>query len=399
MVRRRVFHELSLATFMGSRVLRVARASLFALGLAAALAGPAAAAVPARPTASAANRVRLIKAMDALVAAGTPGVIVATRDGRRTLSLARGLGDLRRRVPLAPGDRFRIGSLTKTFVATAALQLVGKGRLSLDDTVERWLPGLAPAGAAISVRQLLNHTSGLGDFVQAAAPLILRDPSKTWTPAQMIAIGLAQGQTFPPGTSWGYSNTGYLVLGRIIEKAGGRPLAKQLKARIFRPLGLRHTSIDATPRIVGRHSHGYLRIEGAIRDTTRWNPSWAEAAGAITSTARDILRFNRALLQGKLIGRRLLDEMETTVPTSFPGELYGLGLLHTSTFAIAPIYRASCGSGWGHTGDIPGYNTFGFSTKHAKRQFVVFLNLDGESRTRRASVVLTRVAEAAFCGR
>jgi D-alanyl-D-alanine carboxypeptidase len=215
----------------------------------------------------------------------------------------------------------------------------------------------------------------------------------------MIALGVAQGQTFAPGTSWGYSNTGYLVLGRIIERAGGRPLARQLEARIFRPLGLRHTSIDATPRIAGPHSHGYLRIKGANRDTSRWNPSWGGAAGAMTSTARDLLRFQRALLRGKLIGRTLLDQMQTTVPAFFPGEFYGLGLLHTSTFAIAPIYKASCGSAWGHTGDIPGYNTFGFSTKHAKRQFVVFLNEDGESRTRKASIVLTHVAEAAFCGR
>jgi D-alanyl-D-alanine carboxypeptidase len=380
-------------------MLRLARAPVFAVALAVALAAPAAATVPAKPTASPANRVRLIKAMDGLVAAGTPGVIVATRDGRRSLTLARGLGDVRRRVPLAAGDRFRIGSLTKTFVSTLALQLVEQGRLSLDDSVERWVPGLVPNGAAISVRELLNHTSGLGDFEQAATPLILRDPSKTWTPEQMIAIGIAQGQSFAPGTSWGYSNTGYLVVGRVIEKAGGRPLADQLKARILRPLGLAHTSIDATPRMAGHHSHGYLRINGRNRDTTRWNPSWAEAAGAMTSTARDVLRFNRALLRGKLIGRALLDQMQTTVPALFPGESYGLGLLHTSTFAIAPIYKASCGDAWGHTGDIPGYNTFGFSTKNAKRQFVVFLNEDGASRRRKASIVLTHVAEAAFCGR
>jgi D-alanyl-D-alanine carboxypeptidase len=380
-------------------MLRVARAPFLAMGLAGALAGPAAATVPARPTASAANRARLVKAMHALVAAGTPGVIVATRDGHRTLSLARGLGDVRRRVPLAAGDRFRIGSLTKTFVAALALQLVGQGRLSLDDTVERWVPGLVPNGAAISVRELLNHTSGLGDFERAATPLILRHPSKSWTPEQMIAIGLAQGQTFPPGTGWSYSNTGYLVLGRIIEKAGGRPLAGQLEARIFTPLGLRHTSIDATPRIAGHHSHGYIRIKGVNRDTDRWNPSWGWAAGAMTSTARDVLRFQRALLRARLFSRGLLDQMETAVPAFFPGEGYGLGLLHTATFAIAPIYKASCGFGWGHTGDIPGYNTFGFSSRNAKRQFVVFLNEDGESRTRKASIALTHVAEAAFCGR
>jgi D-alanyl-D-alanine carboxypeptidase len=380
-------------------MLRRAPWPLVTLGLVAALAGPAAAAMPARPTTSAANRARLIKAMDAIVASGTPGVIVATRYRHRTLMLARGLGNVRRRVPLATTDRFRIGSLTKTFVATAAMQLVARHRLSLDDTVERWVPGLVPNGAAITVHQLLNHTSGLGDFEAAATPLILRNPSKTWTPEQMIAIGVAQGQSFAPGTMWGYSNTGYLVLGRIIAKAGGRPLAKQLEARIFRPLGLRHTSIDVKPRMAGRHSHGYILLNGVNRDTTGWSPSWAEAAGAITSTARDVLRFNRALLQGKLVGRRLLDQMETTVPSFFPGEFYGFGLLHTSTFAIAPIYRASCGSGWGHTGDIPGYNTLVFSTKHAKRQFLVFLNEDTESRTRKGSIALTHIAEAAFCGR
>jgi D-alanyl-D-alanine carboxypeptidase len=324
---------------------------------------------------------------------------VATSDGHRTLTLARGLGDIRRHVPLAATDRFRIGSLTKTFVATVALQLVGEGRLSLDDTVERWLPGLVPDGAAISVRQLLNHTSGLGDFEKPATPLIMRSPSRSWSPEQMIAIGVAHGPSFAPGAKWEYSNTGYLVLGLIIERVGGHPLADELRARIFAPLALRHTTIDATPRIVGRHSHGYMLIKGVNRDTTRWNPSWAGAAGAMTSSAQDLSHFYRALLGGRLLSRGLLDQMETAIPALFPGESYGLGLLHTSTFAIAPIYRASCGDAWGHTGDIPGYNTLAFSTKDAKRQFVVFLNEDGASRTRKASLALTHVAEAAFCGR
>lgn len=129
---------------------------------------------------------KLDSSLRQLSAAGAPGVIVLTRDGARTRRLARGDAILATHAPMRPTDRFRVGSVTKTFVATVVLQLVGESRLTLDDSVERWLPGVVPGGERITVRELLNHTSGLFDYTQDEAFLQswLRDPRHEWTPAR-----------------------------------------------------------------------------------------------------------------------------------------------------------------------------------------------------------------------
>jgi D-alanyl-D-alanine carboxypeptidase len=354
-------------------------------------------------TAAAAHRDRLTPrlrtALDRLVAAGAPGAVVLVRDGGRTIRLARGLGDRARKAPMRVTDRFRVGSVTKTFVSTLVLQLVGEGKLSLDDTVERWLPGLVPNGQGITVRELLNHTSGLFDYTQDRAvlkPYLHGHLRVVRAPRTLVARATAHAPLFAPGAEWSYSNTGYILLGLILEAAAGDSLGAQLQQRIFTPLGLRHTTFDTSPRISGRHAHGYTALgKGPARDVSVFSPSFAWAAGAIVSTADDLARFHRALLRGRVLRPDLLDAMKTTVAMGPAGESYGLGLWKTTSMGLSPTNKLACGSVWGHDGDFPGYLTEAFSSEYAERQMVVLVNSD--SLQRRAQRALVRVGDVAAC--
>ena len=265
------------------------------------------------------------------------------------------------------GDRFRVGSVTKTFVATVVLQLVGEGRLGLEDSVERWLPGVVPNGAGITVRQLLNHTSGLfayggdSDFVMEAT----RNPLRVWTPREIVAIATAHPPNFAPGEAWSYSDTNYFVLGLIVETATGRTLASELGRRIIAPLRLRATSLPSAPRIAGRHAHGYFLQP--LQDVSVGSPSFDWAAGGLVSNARDLAGFFRALLGGRLVRPELLRLMRTTVaaPLLGRGYAYGLGLQKVP---------APCGALWGHTGASPGYDTHALNGPRGTRQVVVLVN-------------------------
>ena len=222
------------------------------------------------------------------------------RDGDHTVRHASGYGNLAPRTRMRVTDRFRIGSETKMFVSTVVLQLVGEGKLSLDDTVERRLPGLIPNGNDITVRQLLNHTSGLYDYAEDKAFLAqLDNRRKVWAPRQLIALGTAHKPAFPPGAKWGYSNTGYIALGLMVEDATGNTLGAELRERIIEPLRLRGTSFDTRPQIAGRYAHGYSRLrKPRLYDASFVEPSLFWAAGAIVSTVDDLARFHDALLRG-----------------------------------------------------------------------------------------------------
>jgi D-alanyl-D-alanine carboxypeptidase len=335
--------------------------------------------------------VQLREALDALVAAGVPGALVLVRDGDRTIRLAAGYGNLARRTPMQSSDRFRIGSETKTFVATVVLQLVGERKLALADTVERWLPGLVPGGGTISVRQLLNHTSGLFDYAEdKMVERQLDNPMKVWAPRRLVAIATAHAPLFSPGARWSYSNTGYILLGLIVEKASGKSLGAELRERIFAPLRLRATSLDTRPQIAGRHAHGYTRYrKSRLTDISVVSPSLFWAAGAIVSTADDLLRFHRALFRGRLLHPRLLAAMKTTVPVT-PQQRYGLGLI------VSRYVR--CGVFFGHGGETFGYETFTDSRSDGKRDLVIAVNADSSVRSERAQGALERLNAIAHCG-
>jgi D-alanyl-D-alanine carboxypeptidase len=349
-----------------------------------------AASIPAPPaTRPSPDPATLQVLLDELVEAGAPGAIALVRTGQATWQGASGLGDLTARRATHPSDRFRIGSVTKSFVATVVLQLVDEGRLGLDDPLERWLPGAVPGGERITIRQLLNHTSGLYNYTDALLGPLLAKPTRqayqqlaarSFTPRALVAIATRHRPLFPPGTRFAYSNTNYILLGLVVERVTGDRLAVQLQQRIFQPLGLAATELPGTQRrIRGRHIHGYappnrawLPSDGpaGLIDVTQANPSWAWAATAMISSAADLARFYQALLSGRLLGPELLKAMQTTVDASEqfgPGAGYGLGLLRL------PL---GCGGQvWGHGGDIAGYATVAFSTQDTTHQLVLMDNL------------------------
>src|SRR4051794_5290089 len=200
------------------RLTRRLAASAALAGAALAVALPAASAKAAeRPAASRSPVDATVRrSIDRLVDAGAPGAVALVREHGRTARLAAGYADTRTKRRMRPSDRFRVGSVTKTFVATAILQLAGEGKLSLDDSVERWLPGEVPNGGAITVRQLLTMTSGIFDYLNDGDDTVLKhelaDANLRWAPRDLVAIATAHTPRFAPGTAWSYSNTGYIVL-------------------------------------------------------------------------------------------------------------------------------------------------------------------------------------------
>ena len=328
-----------------------------------------------------APRPALQRVLEQMVAAGAPGAVALVNDGSRSghrdriWTSASGVADLRSGRQMRPDDRFRAGSLTKPFVATVVLQLVGEGRLSLSDAVEHWLPGILPYGDRITVRQVLNHTAGVPGYLTPKRQLYQGIRFRPWSPRELVALVADQPQMFPAGSAWSYSNTGYVLAGLIVEAVTGHRLGDELARRIFRPLRLQDTDFPVSfPFLTGRHSRGYSLdldddlkpIEGPLHDFTVYNPSSLWAAGNIVSNAQDLARFSRALFGGRLLPATLLTEMQRPVEIA-PGWGYGLGLY---------IVDTPCGTLFGHTGGAPGFQNWLFTTKDGSRQLGVMINAD-----------------------
>ncbi|MEU9998652.1 serine hydrolase domain-containing protein [Streptomyces sp. NPDC050848] len=355
-----------------------------------ALAAPAVAATtPKKPDHTATQR-----ALDAAVAEGVPGAVAQARSGRTAWTGTAG--------ERGGQDRYRVGSITKTFVATVLLQLQAEGRLDLDDPVEKWLPGVVRGnghdGRKITVRQLLNHTSGVysvtsdpGFQQKVFGPEFLRNRYDTWTPEQLVEIAMTHKPDFAPGTSWNYSNTNYVLAGMVIEKATGRPYGKEVERRIIKSLKLRATSVPGTKAKMPQPSsraYSKLSIDPSatkIHDVTELNPSLAYAAGEMISDSNDLQTFYRALLKGKLLPKGELREMTQAVPVGAenPEFHYGLGLMRQ---------KLSCGKEvWGHGGGIHGSSSEAVATRDGEHSLAMNFNADwtGDSAA---------VLEAEFCG-
>lgn len=346
---------------LGAAVAAVALVTTTAWTAAAAPVAPASGTAPAHHGDPVAEQLQ--SALDAVVAAGASGVVLRVDDGQHSYRLASGKARLDPPRPMAPGAEVRIGSITKTFVSTMALQLVAEHRLSLDDTVQKWQPGLVPNADQITVRELLQHTSGLYNYTDDPSflPQLIGDPLRAYTPRQLIAVSNAHPPLFAPGTGWSYSNTNYVVVGLILERVTHRPISALIQQRIVRPLRLAHTFFpEISPDIPGYHAHGYLppSLTGdGWLDITRISPTWAWAAGAVVSNVDDMRAFYRALLGGRLLPPAQLAQMETTVPAT-PGLDYGLGLFHLQT---------PCGPILGHDGGVPGYVTIAYNDPSGER--------------------------------
>ncbi|EJQ95641.1 hypothetical protein IGW_01871 [Bacillus cereus ISP3191] len=321
------------------------------------------------------NRNDWKRVMQETVQLGAPGILAKAYNNGKTSSYTAGVADLSTKKPVKSDYRFRIGSVTKTFTATTVLQLVGENRVQLDDSIEKWLPGLIQGngydGNQVTIRQLLNHTSGIAEYLKSKDADIMNS-KKTYTAEEIVKIGLALPPDFSPGKGWSYSNTGYVILGMLIEKITDNSYAEEIEKRIIEPLDLSNTFLPGnSPVIPGKnHARGYVKTEGAseLKDITYYNPSLANAAGDMISNADDLNKFFSSLLAGKLLKERELKEMLTTVPVEGKavGDGYGLGIYETKLPNGVSV--------WGHGGGIPGFTTFAGGVIGGKHTLAVSIN-------------------------
>ncbi|MFD0412371.1 serine hydrolase domain-containing protein [Streptomyces sp. NPDC127108] len=329
------------------------------------------------------------RAMDAAVRAGVPGVTAQARDGRGVWKAASGVGNLKTGEPRGKDDRFRVGSITKTFMATVLLQMEAEGRLSLDDTVDHHLPGLVRGngndGRGITVRQLLNHTSGLFDYLAdkkysetyMEGDGYLKHRYDTLPPKKHIRVALSHRPLFKPGAKHSYSNTNYILAGLIVEKIGKRTYEDEVRDRIIEPLGLKATSNPGNSIHLPRpSSRGYSKLfrsqPDRIDDITEMNGSQGWGDGDIISSAGDLTRFYSALLRGKLLPPRQLKAMKTTVSNAEGQDTgYGLGLQR---------FETKCGGTvWGHGGGMVGWLSLAVTSEDGRHQLAFNYNGDWES--------------------
>ncbi|MEV8562298.1 serine hydrolase domain-containing protein [Streptomyces sp. NPDC051917] len=348
--------------------------------------GTAASPASVRPTAPArpwAGERAARQAVRRLTEAHLPGAIALIRDRGRTATAAAGYADVATKRPMTSTDHLRIGSNTKVFTATVVLQLVAEHRLSLDDTVQQLLPGIIHGGDHVTVRQLLNHTSGLYPFDRdpaSMAPYLRGDAGYYWSPRRLVALADTHTPLFAPGTTFSYSNTNYFLLGLIIEKVTHHSYEQELNRRIITPLTLRDTRLPLrTLKIQNPAAHSYLldKAGHAPQDITFGiSPSTTWAAGALTSTVNDLARFDEALLTGKLLPKAQLAEMMKagpfTIDPADPTKGYGLGLEKLTLCGVTM---------WGHTGTVLGTQTNAFTSADGTRQLILATNADPDTWT------------------
>jgi D-alanyl-D-alanine carboxypeptidase len=306
-----------------------------------------------------------------------PGAMVLLRTPQGEFTVSYGTTLLGANSPPRADTNFRIASNTKTMTAAVIVLLAQENKLSLDDPVSKYVPGV-PNGDKISITELLNMRSGLYNYTDApeVSESLDRDPTKVWTPDEVLAIAFKHPPYFPPGTAFHYDNTNYALLGLIAEKIDGKPLARILQDRLFGPLGMNDTALPASNSntLPDPYSHGYLYGGSAFalidqeyspdmqaaakagtlkpNDYTNQNPSCASAAGGVISTANDLATWIQALVGGKVFNadyqRRWLDSLQPEVASKPEGQKYGYGIAQVSWGPNAIYF---------HGGEMPGFNS------------------------------------------
>jgi D-alanyl-D-alanine carboxypeptidase len=341
---------------------------------------------------------------DRVVAEGVPGVLVLSRKGQRTITIASGVSDLATGRTLEIDDRVRVASVTKSYVATIILQLVEEQTLSLGDRIERWLPGLLPASGHVTVEQLLRHESGIYDFAddpRTFAPYFEGDYGYAYSPVQLVAMAGEHARLFEAGMKQVYSNTNFTLLGLIAEAASGMPFEALFDERIVQALGLEATHFARGNGFGGVHSHGYIPLDGQILDVTDVSPSVLYGCGNVISTQREVAIFFRALLDGELLTPESLSAMKTPgpvtvspdyVPAEGRGFARGLGVeLHAGL---------PCGAFVGHAGQSVGYYARSYQSEDGQHQFVVIANsstIDDKVGSEAAVAAFDELTLAAAC--
>ncbi len=305
---------------------------------------------------------------DAVVAAGSPGALVLVDDRSSRREAASGLAVLRGHVPLDVRDRFRVGSITKTFVAVIVLQLVNEHLLRLGDTVERWLPGVVPGGSRITVRELLAYRSGLANYASDASFLrrTVAEPRRRWTPRQLVRVALAEGPVARPGKRFAYASTNYVLLGLVVERATGTSLERQLRGRILAPLGLKGTSFVPGRRIPGGYAHGYAPTEhdGIVGSLATARDRSKVSASMGLGRRRDRLRRSRSLPFPWFFCRAACFHLLGLMRPA-RGTRCGLGLA---------AFRTPCGTAIGPTGALLGIVSAAWGSSDGRRRVVAMSN-------------------------
>ena len=311
-----------------------------------------------RGKSKAAQKRDLKASIQELVDAGYPGALAAKtdKDGNAVGATA-GKGNLATgEAPPLDGE-VRIGSNTKTFVAVVIMKMVEEGKVKLDEPIETYLPGLIKGqgvdGKKITVRQLLQHTSGLPEYIDESAVDYFGTRNDYVSPRDLLDTALANPAQFAPGAKFAYTNTNYIVLGLLAERVAKRPIAEQIETKIVKPLGLKHTYMPGPGEkmLRGKHPRGYHTRDnkpGKLEDITDLNPSMAWTAGAMVSTPSELNKFAQSIHDGTLLQQKSIAEMKKGVSAPEIGGEYGLGIYSK---------KLSCGVAWGHTGGIPGYAT------------------------------------------
>ncbi|MGN9817360.1 serine hydrolase domain-containing protein [Streptomyces sp. SD11] len=325
---------------------------------------------------------------------GAPGAMARIDDNGTVHKVAEGAADRGTGRAIDNADRFRVGSVTKSFTAVVLLQLVDEGVLALDTSVNTYLPGLLPDDR-ITVRHVLSHRSGLYDYTNDmfanTVPGFEAVRNKVFSYQELVDLSLKQPLGNAPGAAYSYSNTNFVVGGMLIEKLTGKSVRSAYKSRIIKPLGLKDTSyVHPTTAIAGRHTKGYLPpdvADGTLVDSTEQTVSWAQSAGAVISSTRDLDTFFSALLRGRLTSAAQLEQMQQWTPVNST-QGYGLGLRRRDL---------SCGvSVYGHTGTVQGYYTYSFTSKDGSRSVTALANTSNNGTVLNT---MARTLESAFCGK
>jgi D-alanyl-D-alanine carboxypeptidase len=318
--------------------------------------------------------------------ANGPGAAVIVARGQQVLFRgARGESNLAPAKALSAGDLFEIGSITKQFTAAGVLKLVQAGKLSLDDPLSKYVKDY-PGGDNITIRELLNHTSGIKDYTQmsgwADTPL-----QRELTTAQLIETFKNEKTDFAPGTDWRYDSSGYVLLGAVIESVTGMPWHAYLRQALFQPLGLKHTGYGDDPAFVGQRVHGYVLSDGKIVPSKPISLSQASAAGALVSNVDDLLKWTWALHAGRVIPHALYEQMITPTGKAVAGH-YGFGIDHDVLRGTDMLQ---------HGGSIFGTNSSLLYLPQYKLTVAVLNNQEGEaSRSNDAETVARRIAAFAI---
>jgi len=296
-----------------------------------------------------------------------PGAIVGMWfPGNGTWVMGAGQGDINTGAAPVQTDKLRIGSLTKTFTATVVLQLVDEKKLSLDDKLSKYEPQV-PGADGITIRQLLNMTSGLFNYTDDAAfwDEFKKSPGAAWAPQRMVDIAIAHPAVFSPGRKYMYCNTNYILLGMIIEKVTARTAGDEITTRIIDRLGLKNTSFPMTPDLPGTYMHGYVPAEGEKNGTGKFEdlsicsptPFWT--AGGIISNLDDLKIWAQALATGKLLSKQMhAEQVKFSAPNT---KSYGLGVMNA-------------GIALGHSGEVPGYNSSMYYFPSSKSTSITLIN-------------------------